>query len=295
MKRKITLISSLGLLTIGGLFLSMKTLDSGTYGTFDTAKFHAMLNSGGASAGNAGAPGENNCTACHAGSVAAGAGFNILESSDNMNAYTPGETYTMVLSMEDAAAKNGFQLVALKASDNTQAGTITITDQVRTQLLNGTAGKQYIGHRAAGNSANQWTFDWTAPSENVGNVVFYAATNKTNSNGNTSGDLVRLSQHTLNAPAGASLTAYEKILESMKIALNTDNKFIDIKFATDESESLYINVMNLQGQSVLAHALGSAYPGENHKEVRLPENLSNGVYVVNFFVGNKAYSQKIML
>jgi hypothetical protein len=51
----------------------------------------------------------------------------------------------------------------------------------------------------------------------------------------------------------------------------------------------------LQGQSVLAHSLGSAYPGENHKEVRLNENLSNGVYIVNFFVGNKAYSQKVML
>ncbi len=297
MKRKTMLISSLGAIVLGGLFLSMKTMNSGTYGTFNSAKFHAMLNSGGASAGNAGAPGENNCTACHAGSVAAGAGFNVLEWADGITTYTPGETYSLQLSMEDASAKNGFQLVALKASDDTQAGTMVITDEVRTQLLNGAAGKRYVGHRAAGNTASQWTFNWTAPSENVGDVVFYVATNKTNSNGQTSGDLVRLSQHTFNAPAGsgASLTAYESILASLKIALNNENKLIDIKFVTDESESLYINVMNLQGQSVLAHSLGSAYPGENHKEVRLNENLSNGVYIVNFFVGNKAYSQKVML
>jgi hypothetical protein len=256
-----------------------------------------MLNSGGASAGNAGAPGENNCTACHAGSVAAGDGFNLLTWDPTATEYALGETYTMLLNMDDAAAKNGFQLVALKASDDTQAGTMVITDAVRTQLLNGTAGKQYVGHRAAGNTASQWTFNWTAPAENVGNVVFYVATNKTNSNGQTSGDLVRLSQHTFNAPAGSgvSLTAYESILASLKIALSAENALIDIKFVTDESESLYINVMNLQGQSVLAHSLGSAYPGENHKEVRLPENLSNGIYIVNFFVGNKAYSQKVML
>jgi hypothetical protein len=254
------------------------------------------MNTAGASAGNTGAPGENNCTACHSGTAASGDGFNILEWADGINNYTPGETYTIQLTMNDASNKNGFQLVALTASGNAQAGSMIITDDVRTQLLNGTAGKQYVGQRAAGTSVSQWSFNWTAPATNVGNVVFYVATNKSNSNNQNSGDLIRLSQHTFAAPAsGVSLTAYEMIQASLRIGYNKDASLISILFSTDESEPLHVNIMNAQGQSVQSHSLGMSYPGENNKEVRLKQQLSAGIYFVNFFVGNKAYSEKILV
>src|SRR6185369_13678069 len=35
-----------------------------------------------------------------------------------------------------------------------------------------------------------WTFDWTAPSTDVGPVTFYAAGNQANNDGNTSGDFI---------------------------------------------------------------------------------------------------------
>lgn len=288
-------ILSFALPLIAGVTLVSTQLESnGVYQAFNSASFH-QLNIGGASAGNAGAPGENNCTGCHAGTVATGTGFNVLNIPE-AEAYTLGETYTLVLNMTDAANKNGFQLVALKASDNTQAGAIVVTDEVRTQLLNGVAGKQYLGHRAAGNTSSQWTFSWTAPATNVGNVVFYVATNKTNSNGQTSGDLIRLSQHTFAAPqSGVSLTAYEQIQASLHIFLNKTEGKIAINFTSDESEPLHVNIMNAQGQSVLSHSLGMSYPGENNKEVRLNQTLSSGIYFVNFFVGNKAYSEKILI
>jgi hypothetical protein len=282
-------------LVAGFTMLSINVEPQGIYQSFNSAAFH-QLNSAGASAGNAGAPGENNCTGCHAGSAASGAGFNVLEWADGINEYTPGETYTIQLAMTDASNKNGFQLVALKASDNTQAGAIVVTDEVRTQLLNGAAGKQYLGHRAAGNSSSMWSFDWTAPATNVGNVVFYVATNKTNSNGQASGDLIRLSQHTFAAPqSGVSLTAYEQIHASLHIFLNKAEGKIAINFTSDESEPLHVNILNSQGQSVLSHSLGMSYPGENNKEVRLNQTMSAGIYFVNFFVGNKAYSEKILI
>lgn len=293
--KKTKQILTLALPLVAGIMVSMNVEQQGVYQSFNTQTFH-QLNSGGASAGNTGAPGENNCTACHAGSTASGAGFNNLEWADGIDVYTPGETYTIQLSMTDASNKNGFQLVALKASDNTQAGSIVVTDDLRTQLLNGAGGKQYLGHRAAGNTLTQWSFDWTAPATNVGNVVFYVATNKTNSNGQTSGDLIRLSQHTFAAPqSGVSLTAYEQIQASLQIYLNKSEGKIAINFTTDESEPLHVNVMNAQGQSVISHSLGMSYPGENSKEVRLTQSLSSGIYFVNFFVGNKAYSEKLLI
>ena len=267
----------------------------GSYENFNAERFH-RLSSGGASAGNAGAPGENNCTQCHSGTVQAGSGFNILEWGDGITEYTPGETYSMQLSMEDASAKNGFQILPLKASDNTAAGTIVVTDAARTQVIPGAGGKQYLGHRLAGNSSSTWSFDWTAPSTDVGNVIFYIATNKTNANGQASGDLIRLSQHVFEGNAGsASLTAYQQIQNSLKIGMNPSTGSLDVFFEMQEQEPLYINLVNLQGQSVLSNSLGSSYPGENQKSVKLPEGLTAGLYIVNFFIGNKAYSEKIIL
>ncbi len=291
---KITFIS-LSAVCSGLLLLSFSFEPNGVYETFNSERFH-RLNTVGASAGNAGAPGENNCTACHAGSVQAGAGFNTLSWGAGVNQYIPGETYSIQLTMEDAASKNGFQLVPLKASDNTSAGTVVVTDASRTQITPGNAGKQYLGHRTAGTSVSTWSFDWTAPATDVGNVVFYVATNKTNSNNQASGDLIRLSQHVFESNGGsASLTAYQQIQNSLHIGWNQQDVSLAISFEVNEQEPLYINVVNLQGQSVLSSELGNSYPGENQKTVKLPQGLSSGIYIVNFFVGNKAYSQKLVM
>jgi len=279
----------------GVTLVSMSFETKGVYETFNSKNFH-KLNSGGASAGNTGAPGENNCTACHSGTIQSGTDFNILEWTDDTENYTPGATYSMELTLDDANAKNGFQLVALKASDNTQAGTIIVTDEVRTSLIPGSGGKQYLGHKAAGNTSSQWTFNWTAPATNVGDVILYVATNKTNNNGQTSGDVIRLSQHTFAGPTfSVSLTEYDKILASLGFIYNKETALLTLSFTAQESESLHINVMNIQGKSVLAHSLGLSYPGENEKEISMPNGLPTGIYIVNFFVGNKAFSEKIII
>lgn len=291
---KITFIS-ISALFAGLLLLSFSVDSNGVYEKFNSERFH-RLNTNGASAGNAGAPGENNCTACHAGMVQAGAGFNILSWGEGVNQYVPGETYSVQLTMEDASSKNGFQLVPLKASDNTSAGTVVVTDATRTQITPGNAGKQYLGHRTAGTPASTWAFDWTAPATDVGNVVFYVSTNKTNANNQPSGDLIRISQHVFESNGGsASLTAYQQIQNSLKIGMNQNSGSLDIFFALNEKEPLYINVVSLQGQSVFSSDLGTSYPGENQKSVQLPQGMSSGLYVVNFFIGNKAYSEKIIL
>ncbi len=298
--KKTKQIFALALPLMAGITLvSMAFESQGVYQTFNSSSFHKMSASGQAG-GFTGAPGENAhagnaCASCHGPSAASGDGFDILEWPDGVDSYAPGETYSLILTMNDASSKNGFQLVALKASDNTQAGSIEVTDAVRTQSQNA-IGRQYLSHRAAGNSSSEWAFDWTAPETNAGNVIFYVATNKTNNNGQTSGDLVRLSQHVIAGSGSAvSLTAYEQIQASLSISLNRQDSRIQINFSTDESEPLHVNVMNAQGQSVLAHSLGMSYPGENSKEVRFNQTLSTGIYFVNFFVGNKAYSEKIFI
>ena len=67
-----------------------------------------------------------NCGACHGGgNFSPSLEASLLDEGMPVNSYTPGKDYTVRLSI--AAANNpsayGFQAVALKAADNTNAGT----------------------------------------------------------------------------------------------------------------------------------------------------------------------------
>lgn len=261
---------------------------------FNSSHFHA-LQSGGASAGNSGAPGEGRCTNCHAGTAQNGNGINQLDWGSDEE-YVLGETYTITLSMNDASSKNGFQLVALDGNltSSTSAGELAVTDALRTSLVNNfNASRKYLGHKAAGNTVSQWTFEWTAPTESVGPVTFYVATNKTNSNNSTSGDVIYLSQHVFNAPGATnSISEHEKIHQSLEMHYNQVIGELEVKFELDKSEFVSVSIHDLAGRILVVRELEKGFPGENVRHVPIQLNKS-GVYLVNFFIGNKGYSEKI--
>lgn len=260
---------------------------------FNSSNFH-VLNTGGASAGNTGAPDESNCTTCHAGTAQDGNTINILDwGTDDL--YVPGQTYDITLTLTGGSAKNGFQLVALKNSDNTSAGEMIASDGLRTKILNGFTGRIYLSHKAAGADVSLWSFQWTAPLEPQGPVTFYVATNKTDVNGQTSGDVIYLSQHLFDGPGDpASFSDYDVIKNSLSIQYNSSKKGLQLNFETEINDKLTISVHSLSGQLVFTDDLGVSYPGENERFVPLQINKT-GMYLVNFFVGNKGYSAKVMV
>ena len=79
-----------------------------------------------------------------------------------------------------ALIENGFEIVALTPS-NTAAGTVAVINASTTKTVS-FGGKTRITQKSGGTSLNNWSFHWTAPSTNVGNVTFYLGTNTTNSN-----------------------------------------------------------------------------------------------------------------
>lgn len=264
---------------------------AGSQGEFDYASFHK--NTGGAPLAKTGAPGEGTCTDCHTGTAQNGNGTDLLNWG-GAETYTPGQTYSMTLTMGNGAAKNGFQLVALFDADDTNAGEITVTDETRTSLLG--AARKYLGHKSAGTSVSTWSFDWTAPAVAQGPVTFYVVTNRTNSNNGTGGDVIYLSQHTFDGAGGnsASLNTYNEVDRSLQIGYEPATRHILLTFDTESSEKLSMNVIGVNGQSVMVRQLGETYPGENKREVAA-EFTQTGIYIVHIFVGNKAYSRKIMV
>ncbi len=282
-------------------FVLATTVATGTIMSFTDVNSNAIkqlkkhhLNTGGAGTGRTGAPGEGNCTSCHNGTVQSGSGFNVVTIADNngtVSEYLPGQTYHVLVSLASSSSKNGFQIVALDGS-NAQAGTVTITDATNTQVNNGAAGKKYVNHKAAGTAFNTWTFDWTAPATNVGDVTFYLATNETNNQSNDTGDIIRLSQHVIGSTASIEgKTAAYSI--QLNYSASTHSLHMDLESLSNGTG--HLNLVNSAGQSVFTEDLGQINSGENNLTVKLNHELPKGMYIANVSVNNHFITKKIMI
>lgn len=141
------------------------------------------------------APGEVSCatTNCHTGNLNTGTGNATLVLGSNATTYTPGQLYVVTVTVTDPTmTRFGFQVTALANGTGATVGTFAVTNTVNTATQTATVtgfARRYISHKSA-NGNNTWTFNWTAPSSNVGTITFYLAGNATNNNNSSSGDKV---------------------------------------------------------------------------------------------------------
>lgn len=153
-----------------------------------------------------GAPGENTCFTCHNGGLNDGSG--TLAIVGVPGAYTPGSVHTISVTLTRAGASRwGFELTCLKTSDGTAAGTLASTTPLT--YLQTSSGKTYVSHTTlntpndgtysgVANGPVNWTFQWTAPPAQSGEVRFYAIGVAANASGEADGgDFV----YTVSAPS----------------------------------------------------------------------------------------------
>ncbi|HEX8071695.1 MAG TPA: PQQ-dependent sugar dehydrogenase [Pyrinomonadaceae bacterium] len=156
------------------------------------------------------APGEKDCTECH---LPDGAPPGTVTINAPLS-YVPGQTYAVtvnVLNNDPTRRRWGFQLTAIDDT-GARAGTLTASADGTTQIKTGTIGspaRQYAEHTFAGIHEGQaggasWTFGWTAPSENVGPVEFYAAGNAANGDNSSGGDSINYTFAAAQPAASAS-------------------------------------------------------------------------------------------
>jgi hypothetical protein len=266
-------------------------------GNFTVEKYLAknghQLNANGAGSGQAGAPGEQNCTSCHSGTALSGSSENVLlvlNGATPTTSYVPGASYTVALSMSSNPAKKGFQATALSAS-NAMAGTFVASTNTQ---INGTT-KKYANHTSTSNTSTTlaWAWTWTAPSTDVGDVTFYVATNKTNNNNNNSGDAIYLSQHVIASTLGVQ--EEENVAANFSAGYSSSTNSLALNFTTLSAGEMNLNLVDLSGKSVFTYNMGNALVGENSEKIVLPADLKSGIYIVNFFVNNKAMSSKVMI
>lgn len=287
--KKHYILSSLAIASVGFFAFQKAQTETGIVGKF--TQEHRF--SGGGQSGLTGAPGESNCTQCHSGSTQSGATENsvlFLSGTTPVTSYTPGATYTVTLDLASNPAKSGFSATVLDGT-NIKAGSLIGAAIGGTQNFSA-AGRDYISHTAASNTSGQWAWSWVAPATNVGTVTFYIASNVSNNNGSNTGDLIYLSQHTIGSTASIEETSNEA---NFTAGYNATSNKLAINFDYLAAGEMSLNLVDMNGRSVFTYNLGQSEIGSNKETIALPSGLNEGMYVVHFFVGNKAMSANILV
>ncbi len=257
-----------------------------------------VKNAAGAQAGKTGAPGEPDCTQCHAGTAQDGTAqhtFAVLEGLNPVTNYVPGNTYNVSLQLATHNVKEGFEATVLDVQNDAMAGTFTGNNGIGTQIVSA-GGKDYATHTSASNSSSNqfWVWEWQAPATDVGPVKFYVASNLADGNGATGGDVIYLSQHLL----GSSTSSIEENNQedfNFVAGYSPEANKVFLTFNSLTVGNMYFNLVDLKGNSVFTYDLGESVIGENEEQIVLPSDLEAGIYLVHFFVGNRAMSSQIMV
>jgi uncharacterized protein (TIGR03437 family) len=161
-------------------------------------------------------------SSCHVGTGLNAGGGGVTATFSSGTTYTPGGApITITISVTDPANKHfGFQMTARPESNlsNGQAGDFTagpnqlvICDDNSTKGSKGCPTNfpvEFIEHaypQGSQVSTTPYTFTWTPPATNIGNVHFYVAGNAVNGNLQNTGDHVYTHSYVL-TPAAAGFT-----------------------------------------------------------------------------------------
>jgi Reeler domain-containing protein len=163
--------------------------------------------SSGAYGGFCGAPGEDTCRHCHD-SFPLNVGGGSLAIDGFPDAYTPGETYHVTITLTSPSARDwGFQTTVLTERGHMRVGKFILTDREHTKVVPGIfmTTRLYVEQKSAGHYDGQtgsasWTFDWRAPAKDKGAITIYACGNAGNDNDKPTGDFIYSVQKTAQPP-----------------------------------------------------------------------------------------------
>lgn len=248
---------------------------------------------------HSGAPGETSCTACHGGSTNTGSGtleFHVGADST----YSPGQTYICnVKIMQTGLDKFGFVNLALKNSNNTTIGTFDVMDSVNTRKYT-LGGRNYFSHTPCGADAgsvgnNEWSYSWTAPSTDVGNITLYISALAANHNHATTGDFTYTKTITLR-PLATSVAEIPGLLTSLTVYPNPVSDFISLSYTNLVADKTEIKIIDLQGRTALLLFSGMENKGLINKTFLLEKNeISPGIYWLRITIGNKSVNKKMIV
>ena len=233
--------------------------------------------SGGRDAGNTGSPGDggNTCAACHS-----GGNFGLsptITTNIPASGYELNTTYNITV-MGGASPAAGFQLTAEETGSNGKVGTFTAGSGSRL-----TGSGNAVTHSNSSNSS--WSFTWTAPSTDQGEIKFYAAVNAANGNGGTSGDEIATTSSTVISNAVLGISDAKRIDFEMFPNPASDNVTIQLPSSIESAEVEFYDYL---GRLSLTKKVSNI---DNKVFVN---DLTSGIYILKVVANDKVGTQKFI-
>ena len=250
-------------------------------------------------AARTGAPGEFDCTGCHTSfPVNSGPGSITISSPTLTNwQYVPGQVYQIDVTVaQTGIGLFGFGFEALRTSNNTNGGSLSITNATQTTLkaasISGSSRLNVVHKLNGGLSSNTHTFsfNWTAPATNIGNIRFYTAGNAANNNNDTLNDYVyKTSQLVTPFPVGINEVNKK---EEIRVFPNPAHSKFTISGLKD-LDSFSYELIDAKGNVALSGK--SAYSESDFFVVNLTNEFANGSYFLKVTSESKTFSSKVLV
>lgn len=234
-----------------------------------------------------GAPGENNCTQCHStSSVMAADGSN--GATTTLTSYQIGQTYTFAMGSL-VNTNNGFQMTILDNNDN-KAGDF-VAGAANTTIQS-SGGREYINHST---KTQAWSFDWTAPSTDVGSLTAYYSMNATDNSGGTTGDQVYVGTISITSDITNGLTNHQIQDQKVNMYFDEQTSELNVKYKLNKKSLISVQVVDLSGKVIETAELGSKSFGPHSEKIQLENINAEGIYIVSLFIDNGIYTRKVYL
>jgi hypothetical protein len=248
-------------------------------------------------AGATGAPGENNCTNCHAGTAVNGGSGSITITSDNLNnwEYVPGQTYNFSVTVSEAnRSLFGFGIEALQSS-GANGGTLNsgIGSSIKNATVGGNSRRNVVHQLNAGTGAGSHTFNftWVAPTSNIGDVTLYTAGVAANGNGSDTGDHVYKTSQVITPSAGTQINEYG-VNNSWKALSLSGKKQLNVKGDVTVPGKLAVQVYNMQGQ-VVWDEQNIIVPSGSVSHIIDLSSFSSELYIVKAYLNEREVLNQI--
>lgn len=254
-------------------------------------------------AGYNGAPGEVTCntTNCHNSFALNSGGGSVVVTCNMVNwKYDPLTTYTISIKV----ARTGNHLFGVGAeilnNVNDNAGMLTITDAVHTQIktrtVSGISRRNVVHTLNGGNFQDSavFTFNWTSPDTTAGPLTMYFSGNAANGTGSPAGDYIYTATQQIFPSTGNSINQI-KTSDDVRIYPNPANEKFYVHYNTLKNESFKVFLFDSKGSKQIELLSKISDTGENNDVIPLPDNLSAGVYFIRLESPSMSKIQKLIV
>ncbi len=280
MKKLILSISLVIVVICSFVLMSNKSIDKNNYTPITEDGNSNLLYPSGSPGNYTGSPGDagNTCTQCHS-----TANFNLVPTITTTipsTGYVFGQTYIITLSTTSNSADAwGFELTAEKNLDNSNVGVFDLTGASGSLKLI----KSNTSVTQSNDNSSSWSFNWTAPSTDEGDITFYAAVLAGNGSGEDNDDTKLISESVSLSTLGIA----EANLLTFEIFPNPSQDFLTIQLP-NEMINGSIELFDYLGRSVKSKKISNI---DNKLNL---SNLNQGIYFVKVNSEGKMGVQKFI-